>query len=322
MTLRPPSILITGASGFVGSHLVETAIDHGFETWAAVRKNSSTRYLNDKRTKIISLDLNDSKTLYQQIIKNKPQGWDYIIHAAGATKALRQEDFDKANYITTRNLIDTLKQLNLKPKRFVLISSLATQMPHHSKTQYSLSKTKAENYIKNTDTDYIILQPTGVYGPRDKDYLLAIKSIQKHLEVAIGFKPQQLTFIYVRDLCEAALSALANGSSRQTYQLSDGKTYSNRDFNTIVKSTLNIKHTIPLTIPLIILKLVCLANTLLSQLTKTVSPINKDKYLMLKQRDWTCNIEKARQNLSFHPRYDLKKGMAETISWYKKKQWI
>ncbi|MGN1237054.1 MAG: NAD-dependent epimerase/dehydratase family protein [Bacteroidaceae bacterium] len=322
MTPCPPSILITGASGFVGSYLVETAIAQGFETWAAVRKNSSTRYLGDKRTKIISLELNDSKTLSQQILKNKPQGWNYIIHAAGATKALKQEDFDKANYITTRNLVETLQQLNLSPKRFVLISSLATQMPRHSKTLYSISKTKAEHFLKNTSTDYIILQPTGVYGPRDKDYLLAIKSIQRHLEVSIGFKPQQLTFIYVKDLCDAALSALINGPSRQTYQLSDGKTYSNRDFNTIVKSTLNIKHTLHVTIPLTLLKLVCLANTLLSQVTKTVSPINKDKYLMLKQRDWTCVIDKARQDLSFHPRYDLKKGMAETISWYKKKQWI
>lgn len=330
-----PSVLITGASGFVGSHLVEMALNEGYTVWAAVRKSSSRKYLTDQRINIIELNLNDATELDRQISdfidQNQGKAWDYVVHAAGATKARSEADFLKANYEATRNLADTLIKLNATPERFVLISSLsAVPMSNGwpkgnvAETAYGRSKLKAEEYIKSTAShmDHIILRPTGVYGPRETDYFLMAKSIKQHTDFSVGFKPQQITFIYVTDLCKAILSSLAKGKPGAMYQLSDGKTYSSRDFSLLLQKEIGTRWVMHITVPLWLLKTICWVSEWFSHITHKMTAINKDKYNILKQRDWRCDISAAQQDLDFKAEYDLAAGVAETVSWYKKEKWI
>lgn len=332
-TTYRPTVLITGASGFVGSHLVEAALNQGFDTWAGVRATSSRQYLTDRRTNFITLNLDDPTTLSQQLTlfcrdhHNAP--WDYVIHAAGATKAPDEATFDQANYLATRNLVDALVQTGLTPKRLVFVSSLSAVTSVNGQpttepapTAYGRSKFRAEQYLQSLSDrlDYIILRPTGIYGPRERDYMLAIKSIDRHIDIAIGREPQKLSFIYVKDVCKAALSALTQGQSHHVYALSDGETYTNSGFSRLVQQNLHKSLVAHITIPLWLLHTLCQIGQALGKLTGHSPLLNNDKYYILKQRDWTCNSSEAQADLHFKPDYDLAKGLRETISWYKQQQ--
>ena len=120
-------ILITGASGFIGSFLVEKALEEGYETWAGVRKSSSREYLKDDRIQFLDLNFGDKNKLKEQLsdFKKKYGKFDYVVHNAGVTKCLDAEDFDKINFRYTANLIDALREVEAVPDKFVLMSSLS-----------------------------------------------------------------------------------------------------------------------------------------------------------------------------------------------------
>lgn len=327
------SILVTGASGFVGSHLVATALEQGYEVWAAVRKTSSRRYLADKRINIIELSLNDTARLHKQLeslsLQRHGKGWDYVVHAAGATKARDEEEFVEANYTATHNLVTALVELKLKPLRLVYISSLsAVEMSggvptgNEAPTAYGRSKFKAEEYLRSLCTELysVILRPTGIYGPRERDYMLMIKSIDRHLDISVGRQPQLLSFVYVKDLCKAVFLALGKGCSGHVYQIADGNTYTDREFTLLVRQKLQRHHVFHVVVPLWVLRLACRTGECLSHLTGAAILLNTDKYKILKQRDWRCDISEAQHGLDFEADYDLAKGLAETIEYYKQKQ--
>ncbi len=335
MNNAKPTLLITGATGFVGSHLVEMALAQGFEVWAAIRQSSSLRYLQDPRIHLIELAFADADALCQQVSAFKQsqngEAWDYVVHAAGATKARSEAEFIRANADATRNLMDALLKADAKPRRFVLMSSLSAVpmrdgMPagNEAETAYGRSKLMAEAIVKERlqEMDSVILRPTGVYGPREKDYFLMAKSIKQHTDFSVGFKPQQITFIYVKDLCRATLLALTKGRCGQTYQLSDGQTYSCRDFSALLQQEMGVKGVLHITAPLWLLRVVCGLSEWFSHISGRMTALNNDKYNILKQRDWRCNIQPAQSDLGYEAEYDLARGVAETVSWYKAQKWI
>ena len=211
-------ILITGASGFIGSFIVEEAIRRGFETWAAVRRSSSKAYLQDARIHFVELNLSSKEQLVEQL---RDKHFDYVVHAAGVTKCLHKQDFARINTEGTKNLVDALIEVGMPLKRFVFVSSLSIfgaikeQQPYEEiretdtpqpNTAYGMSKLAAEQYLEQqaSRVPYIIVRPTGVYGPREKDYFIMAKSIQQHSDFAVGFKRQDITFVYVKDVVQAS----------------------------------------------------------------------------------------------------------------------
>ena len=115
-------ILVTGASGFIGSFIVEEALQRGMDTWAAIRKSSSREFLQDERIHFLELDFSSKDKLVEQL---EGHSFDYIVHAAGVTKCLKVEDFKKVNTEGTKNLVDAILQLQMPIKRFVYLSSLS-----------------------------------------------------------------------------------------------------------------------------------------------------------------------------------------------------
>lgn len=327
------SILITGASGFVGSHLVEEALSRGYNTWAAIRPTSSRRYLKDERLHIIELDYSHPDTLkaqLQAILPDMPDGWDYVVHAAGATKAATETHFMRANYMATRHLTGALKKLNILPRKFIYISSFAAAQTKKGKapdaeanTAYGRSKQKTEQFLLSTDyLRCVILRPTGIYGPREKDYLRVAKTLKRHINLRVGYRQQTLSFLYVKDFCQAVFLSLNNGQTKQIYPLSDGKDYSADEYTETLKQLLGVRSLLNITVPLWLLRLICTMGQLLAWLTGHTPLLNNDKYKILKQRDWHCPITLAKEEMHFNPQYDLQQGMAETISWYKNEKWI
>ncbi len=332
-------ILITGASGFIGSFLVEKALQKGYEVWAGIRKSSSREYLQDSRIQFIDLNFGDKNRLKNQLTEfvNEHGKFDYVIHNAGVTKCLNSADFDRVNFQYTANLIDALKETDSIPKKFVLMSSLSafglgdeinytpiklSDTPHPN-TAYGISKLKAEKYLENTSGfPYIILRPTGVYGPREKDYFLMIKTVKSGLDVGAGFKPQHLTFIYVADLVEAAFLALESNVENKAYFVADGDVYTDKEYTALVKEVIGKKHVLSLKVPLWLLKGISVIAESISKVNKKPSTLNRDKYKIMKQRNWECDITPLINDLGFSARYNLKKGLEESVKWYKENSWL
>lgn len=332
-------ILITGASGFIGGFLVEKALELGFETYAGVRKSSSRQYLQDERIRFIDLNFSDFEELKKQLatFSEKNGKFDYIIHNAGLTKALNSADFNRVNSQNTANFIDALIATQNIPEKFVLMSSLSVMGPGDEtnyspillsdtpkpNTAYGKSKIVAEEHLRSTkDFPYMILRPTGVYGPREKDYFMMVKTILSGLDVSAGMQEQRLTFIYVKDLVDAAFLALESPLIDKTYFVADGNVYTDKEYTTLVRQILGKKFVIRLKLPLFVIKSVSVIAEEISKITRKASTLNRDKYKIMKQRNWICEVEPIQNDLGFKAKYDLRKGLEESIQWYKDNQWI
>ncbi len=330
-----PRILITGASGFIGSFIVEEALKRGFDTWAAIRKSSSKAFLQDKRIHFIELNLSSEKELTEQL---RGLEFDYVVHAAGVTKCLHKEDFFRINTEGTKNLVGALQHLKMPLKRFVYISSLSIMgairedQPYREirerdkaqpNTAYGKSKLETEQWLDTQhDLPYIILRPTGVYGPRERDYFMMAKSIQAHTDFAVGFKQQDITFVYVTDVVQAVFLALEKGENGRRYFLSDGEVYQSSTFSDLIRKELGNPWWIRITAPLWLLRIITFCGEIIGHMTGKVTALNNDKYNIMKQRNWRCDIMPARTELGYDPQVKLEEGVHNSILWYKKNKWL
>ncbi|MDD2257154.1 MAG: NAD(P)-dependent oxidoreductase, partial [Bacteroidales bacterium] len=171
-------ILITGANGFIGSHLVEAALSKGWEVWAGIRSTSDLRYLPLDKMHRIELDLSDAVRLNVQIAAHiRDNGsWDYIVHAAGRTKAVRRSDFLGSNTQATAHLLNALKQGSCE--KLLYVSSFAA-FGQGLRTEYGRSKRSAEVLVLGqSDIPSVVVRPVGVYGPRDTDFFQQIRLLK------------------------------------------------------------------------------------------------------------------------------------------------
>ena len=312
------NVLITGASGFIGSFLCEESLRRGFSTWAALRSTSSRRWLQYEGLQFVELDLTNPKTLNSQL-STLNSHWDVVIHAAGATKCLKAEDFDFHNYQCTRNLVEALMELDMMPRQFIYLSSLSATYG----SIYGESKLKTEAWLQQTINEgLVIFRPTGVYGPREKDYFMMVKSIRQHVDFSVGFQPQILTFVYVKDLTGAIFAAVEKGVTSGIFNVTDGEDYPSERFSELIQQELNIKHVLHIKAPLWLLKGISVVSEEFGKLTGKPSTLNRDKYKMMAQRDWRCDIRPMKDILGYHPQWQLPRGVKETIAWYKKENWI
>jgi nucleoside-diphosphate-sugar epimerase len=330
-------ILVTGASGFIGSFIVEEALRRGWDTWAAVRGSSSKQFLQDERINFIELNLSSEQQLTEQL---RGHDFDYVVHAAGVTKCLDKRDFFRINTEGTKNLVRALLALKMPLKRFVYLSSLSVfgaireQQPYEEiretdtpqpNTAYGQSKLEAEQWLDSTEAatlPYVILRPTGVYGPRERDYFLMAKSIKQHSDFAVGYRRQDITFVYVADVVQAVFLACDHGQTGRKYFLSDGKVYQSATFSNLIRQELGNPWWLRITAPIWVLRVVTFFGDKIGHLTGKISALNNDKYHILRQRNWRCDIKPAVDELGYKPEYPLERGVPITIKWYKDNKWL
>jgi nucleoside-diphosphate-sugar epimerase len=335
-------ILVTGASGFIGSFIVEEALRRGMETWAAVRGSSKRDFLQDERIRFIELNLSSQQQLEEQL---RDHQFDYVVHAAGVTKCLNASDFYKINTEGTKHLVRALINLKMPLRRFVYISSLSIfgaireQQPYEEiresdtpqpNTDYGRSKLQAEQWLDSLPTSkgasegfpYVILRPTGVYGPRERDYFMMAKSIKQHTDFAVGYRRQDITFVYVLDVVQAVFLACEKGQTGRKYFLSDGQVYRSATFSNLIRRELGNPWCIRITAPIWLLRIITLVGDWWGHLTGKITALNNDKYNIMKQRNWRCDIQPARSELGFEPHYTLEEGVPLTIRWYKENEWL
>ena len=325
-------VLITGASGFIGGFLTEDMICRGLETYAAVRPSSNTADLVKAGVRILYWNFEDIDEMASLL---REYHFDYIIHNAGLTKSKSKAEFFKVNTEYVKNLTDAIRLSGIQIKKILFVSSLASYGPAdfqengmvsessipHPVTIYGESKLEAEKLLMATELPYIIIRPTAVFGPRDKDFLTLFKMVNDGFEVMAGLKPQMLSFIYVKDLVRFTGDALTSDLCRKAYFMCDGQMYKAEYFNEIVRKLLN-KKTIKIKLPLPIVWLVAHVSGFIANFTGKYPPLNPEKFNEIKARNWSCDLTPAIRDLNFKPQYNLKSGLEETISWYKNEHWL
>ena len=329
-----PSLLVVGAGGFIGGFICSEGLRRGFDVYAGVRSSTSRRYLTDETLKFVELDYDAPQTMPQQLRDAAPGSgkWDYIIYNLGATKAANFGMFNLVNYEYLRTFVSALIQEEMVPQHFLFMSSLSAVGPAdeknytpitsesvpHPNTRYGLSKIKAEIFLETLpDFPWTIFRPTGVYGPHEKDYLMMIKSIDRGFDVGMGYRKQLLTFIYVDDLVGAMFDAIATPATiHHKYIISEPRAYTQKEFRTIVAQALGKKFVMPVKFPMWAVYGVSVVAEKIGVATLKPSTLNRDKFKIMKQRNWTCTVDDAVRDFGFKCNFPLRRGIEETVKAY------
>lgn len=327
-------VLIIGAGGFIGGFIAAEGLKRGYEVWCGVRATTSRRFLDDPRLRFVTLDWDNPAQMAEALTTALPDGekWEYMVYNLGATKCANFADFNRINYLYLQTFLKVVKDNSLTPDRFLYMSSLSALGPGDEKgytkltsskiptpnTRYGTSKIKAETLLDIASwMPWIIFRPTGVYGPHEQDYLMMIKSIDRHWDFGVGYRRQLLTFIYVEDLAAAIYDALERAPIHKKYIISEDRAYTQSEFRKIVAEELGGKWVIPVRLPL---WMVYVASTVAEKIAAAkmqASTLNRDKFRIMKQRNWDCDITPARNDFGFNPRFTLRDGLRETIKAYR-----
>lgn len=325
-------VLITGASGFVGYHLISAATASGLEVFAAVRPSSDLAHLQDLSVQYTQLDFSSVDLLRKELEEKQ---YSYIIHASGVTKARTKEEYNEVNATYSKNLALAAVAAKIPLEKFVFVSSLAAMGPlcdfssviedtaeGRPVTNYGASKLLAEQYLSVVpQLPLIVIRPTAVYGPREKDIFILLQTINKGLEPHIGNFNQQLSFIYVKDLAEIIVKSLFSAVTNKCYNVSDGHIYNRYALADGVKKALK-KNTIKFHLPVSAVSVLASLMELLYTNSKKAPALNKEKMSELTAINWACSIENASADLGFIPKYNLERGLEETIRWYQLHKWL
>ncbi|MBS1977305.1 MAG: NAD(P)-dependent oxidoreductase [Bacteroidetes bacterium] len=330
-------VLITGASGFIGSHLIDQALKLGWETIAVLRKTSSREWIPSENVHVELLDLEDPAALSLQMnaLIEKYGRINYVIHNAGITHAKRKEAFVRVNVETTRNLAGILAAQQQPPDRFVLISSLAAMGPGDPSTYqpiqvdfrpqpvsaYGRSKLMAEQYLESLGAFPVtIIRPTAVYGPRDRDFLQFFRMIAGGFEPALGWHRQMISMIHVEDLAASVLH-LADKGRNTIYLASDGQFYDKMVLGAIIRKALG-RTTFRISFPLTPLKAAVGINEFIQRPFGRMPFLNLDKLKEISSANWLCDSSELWNDSGQKPTYLLEEGLIHTAEWYRKMGWL
>jgi len=318
--------LVTGATGFIGSHLVRVLIDRGFDVRVLVRKTSNLRWIEGLPVQRFLGELRDPASL-----EGIGEGADYVFHLAALLKGHRKEDYIEGNVTATENLLRALSGSG-DIRRFVYLSSQAAAGPAlHPKREseearpvsyYGLAKFLTEEAVRRSGLPYTILRPPVVYGPRDGELLFYFRSLKRGYAFLPG-NPEVVRIIYVEDLVEAIVdSALSDTTLGKTYFVAGEENMSAEDLLREIARALGIERPMIIKLPpQIVLPLVAFWSYL-QRLFRKASMVNPDKIRELSQPGWNCSTEAAKRDFGFTPRHSLKEGLYKTVTWYLKAGWL
>ncbi len=324
-------VFITGATGFIGSHLADKLIAKKYQIKCLVRKNSNIRWLKDKPIEFVNGSLWDDK-----LLENALADVDYVYHVGGVTFGKKKEDYYKGNVEATKNLIKVTHAVNPKLKKFIFVSSQTAVGPslgekpidenteYHPITTYGRSKMEAEKVVKQyfDKMNCTIIRAPAVYGPRDVAILEYFKTMSRGLQPMIGFNDKKVSLIHASDLVDGMI--LAGESEKAVsniYFITSERPYSWKEVGELTKEFMGRK-TIKIKIPHFVVYIVGANAQFFSLFSKKPAIMNIEKCRDLTQAYWTCSGEKAGRELGFKETLGLVNGLKDTIDWYKKEGWI
>ncbi len=320
--------LVTGGTGFIGSHLAEALLQRGVHVRCLVRKESNLKWLKGVPVEISPGDCNDQASLSEAV-----RDVDQIFHLAGITKAVKEKTYFEVNAFGTENLIRACLEHNPRLQKFVYLSSQAAAGPCRNGDKkkesdqcepispYGRSKRKGEELALSHvhEIPIIILRPTGVYGPRDKDFYTLFKWVSRRIKPSFSGK---ISLCYIQDVIQAILlAAESQAKSGEIFFLSDGTDYLMREVGDIFAQTMGVT---PLSVPIPKWLLFGFASfsEYLSLFSGKPSLISREMAEQMVEKDWTCDVTKAKTALGFQPQFQLSQGARLTFQWYKNQNWL
>ena len=323
--------LVTGANGFIGSHLVDSLISLGCKVHCIVRKTSNLRWIQLKEVKLHFVDLSDSSFKIPEL-----HNIDYIFHCAGLTKAKNREEYFDINARVCETLYEQCLQFGERIKGIVHLSSLAASGPCKNGilvneesflnpiTYYGKSKKAGEEialkYSENLPIK--ILRPPVVYGPREENLFNFFKMLKKGWALQIGETPKKLSLIYVADLIQAMMKACSKSPTKnKIYFITDGEFYSWEDITKSATDKMSVSARV-LKIPEGILSLIGIIFELLAVFSSKPALFDRQRMIDIRQSSWTASSEKFFCDFGFNPKFSLTAGLADTLDWYYREKWL
>ncbi|MEW6195071.1 MAG: NAD-dependent epimerase/dehydratase family protein [Bacteroidota bacterium] len=323
--------VVTGASGFVGSHVVDRLLSEGHHVKCILRETSSKRWLEGKPVEIINSGLTDKENLRKVL-----SGADYLYHIAGVVKSKREDGYFKGNVETTSNLLDVLCEVNTNIKRVIIVSSLTACGPsydnkicneetiEHPITTYGRSKLTQEQLAKKymDKLPITIIRPPAVYGPRDTEIYLVFKMYKMGLMTLIGFNKKVLSLVYIDDLVDGIYTAsVSEKAINQTYFISAKEINDWKQVGGYIGEALGRKA-LYLRLPHFLVYTVAAVAQFLALFSSKAATMNLEKARDFVQESWTCDITKAEKELGFRQRVPTKEGIKKSIDWYRQMKWL
>ncbi len=318
----PPKALITGATGFIGSHLLETLVEKKWDITCLARPQSQTGAIEKMPVRIHRGHLDN-----QDVLESAVEGQDYIFHLAARIRPAPPEAYDRANHRLTRDLANACLRKNQEVKRFVYISSISVAGPTppgqyfdetHSPnpaSEYGRTKLKGEQALKEIwdKLPATIIRPPNVYGARQQETEILIGLIHKRIAPLLKDEGKSTSLIYIKDLIRGILLATESPEAQsQTYYLTDGEGYSWREIIlTLKKIVLGNSFYLPIPENLIY-SLAWLADILRAAGFRKLYFGRRVWNAMAKSR-WLFSSSKAEKELAFRPHYKLDAGFKDML---------
>jgi len=321
-------VLITGASGFIGSRLLDVLLESGSDV-VAIRRSASPQA---SRGRSVTADYANIAELEQLMAVEKP---DYVLHVAGVTKGRSYEDFWQGNVMPTRNLLSALRSAHPELKRFVLVSSLTSYGPSspshplqesdspHPIEHYGKSKLEAEQAVEEeaANIPWTIVRPAAVYGPGDVDYFNLFKSAARGWNAYFGNRQREMSLIYVDDCVRGILEAAQHPACvGKGYFLSTGGPVTWEQLQDQILSTIQ-RDVRTVDLPELLVSLAAVGGEIASFIDKKPRLLNRQKAKMGAQNAWTCTSAAAKADFGFEGEVDMVEGVRLTHEWYVENQW-
>jgi dihydroflavonol-4-reductase len=323
--------LVTGGTGFIGSHLVEVLLQKGVHVRCLLRETSDQKWLKGLPIERVLGDCSDKASLRKAV-----KGVDQVFHLAGVTKATKEKRYFEVNGHGTDNLIHACLEENPHLQKFTYLSSQAAAGPSRNGCRkkesdecepvspYGRSKRMGEEFAlaHSHELPLVILRPSAVYGPREKDIYTYVKLVSRRMKPRFIGQSPRLSLIYVDDVVQGILLAAEIQEPKgDIFFLSDGHDYHLEEIGDTFARTLGV-NAVPIPIPEWILHCAAAFSGNISKLTKRPPLISKGKVEEIIQKDWICDITRARNLLCFEPRISLAQGARLTVDWYRKENWL
>ena len=324
-------VLVTGANGFIGSHLTRTLVARGHEVRAMVRRTSDTSLLHGLPLELAYADITEPDSLAAAV-----EGVACVFHLAGATAAADATTFDCVNRIGTMNVLEAVRKRGCTVRRFVLVSSAAAAGPSDAgepKTEdaavapvsrYGHSKLAAERVVKQLAgrVPATVVRPPIVYGSGDAVTLGFFKLVKWRILLSLSGPERCLSFVHVRDLVEGMLLAAMRGAGRgETFNLTGPEAGTAVQFQQAIADAMGVR-TVAVPVPLWLLWLAGAGSDVLHHSLGRQSTFSSDKVRDALQKGWVLSGEKARRLLGFEPVVGFREGVRESLSWFREHRWL
>ncbi len=325
-------VLLTGATGFIGSHIAELLLGKGYDVYCLTRTTSNLQWLASSAVHTVEGSLSNEESLYKAV-----EDADYVFHVAGLTAARNREEFFQGNQGGTRNLLNAVLKKAPNTTRFVHVSSLAAAGPALSLQQpsietmecrpitaYGASKLAAEKEVlaDKHRLPVTIVRPPAVFGPRDTATLTFFQTVNKGLAPLIGFGDKYVSLVHSSDLARGIVEAGESGATvGELYNVASDEFYT---WNQIGQATAEYLRKKPLTIniPHPLVRAIAGVSGFFGRFASRPPVLNYEKGLDMIQKYWICSTEKARRDFGYRQQTSLADGIADTVGWYIKQGWL